>query len=241
MIAPVSLLAAHAAHAPAGRPFGALAFSVAFRVIGALLVFDVAGLATQVREQNRDIAPWGRWVREHWDPPDAPTFVGWIFFLFGAFSTIYFLFKVVAPGTPIAELVTIVLCAVLGVLGLWLVPELWRGPSGRRPHRAQGSRLVRIRFAAVKWLDGDPLQQHRARGFVPVLAFWWSGLIAIVLGAVLGHLDGDAALAVTVLIDAFGAAAVISILFMMTAIADVWPPFVVPPRLRHPTRLPDLR
>jgi hypothetical protein len=174
---PVSLAGAHAAHA--GRPFGALAFSVVFLVIGALLVFDVAGLATQIREQNRDVTAWGRWVREHWDPPDAPTFVGWIFLLFGAFSTIYFLFKVAAPRKPVAGLVTIVLCAVLGVFGLWLVPELWRGPSGRRPHPAHDSRLVRIR--------------------------------------------------------------VISILFMMTAIAYVWPLFVVPPRLRDPTRLPDLR
>ena len=239
MSEPLSRLTAHAASPPAGRPWAALAFVAGFAVLGALMAFDLFRFATLFRPET-GVTRWGRWVRGRWDPPDPVTLVGWGFFLVGAFSTPYFLLAVVAPGTPAADVGSPLLDSLLGAFGLWLVPALWRGPSRRPPLQDRAAGLIRIRYAALSWLDEDPMQQHRARAFVPVLAAYWCGLTAIILGIIMARVNGAAATVLAVGVDVLFLGAVLSALFMVSAVAYGLPRFMVPPHLRN-TPEPPLR
>ncbi len=232
MSEPRSLLTAHAASTPAGRPLETLAFVAGVAVLGALMAFDLCGFATLFRPET-GVTRWGRWVRERWDSRDPVTFVGWSFFLVGAFSTPYFLLAALAPGTLAADVGSPLLDALLGAFGLWLVPALWRGPSRRPPLHDQAARLIRLRYSALSWLDEDPMLQHRARAFVPVLAAYWCGLIAIILDIILAQVNGAAAAVLAVGVDVFFLGAVLSAFFMVSAVAYSLPRFVVPPHLRN--------
>ena len=122
-------------------------------------------------------------------------------------------------------------CAVISAFSLWLLPEVWRGPSGRG--QARGSRLTQVRLAAARWVYENSFQGRRARGFVPSLVVMWALVIGAVPGAVRHHLHGDPALAMTVALDAMGAVALLSIALVVTTITLGWPSFVVPPGLRR--------
>lgn len=90
-----TLLIVHSAQSHAGKPWESLAWSLLPLAVGLILVFDLFGVSTRFREENREpIAPWGNWVRQRRSYPDWPKFCGWTFVLFGAFSTIWFLVAV---------------------------------------------------------------------------------------------------------------------------------------------------
>jgi hypothetical protein len=84
----MSHLAAASAGHGLGHDLASMAICAGFIISGCIFAFDIFGVATKSSKNNADVAPWGRWVRENWNPPNTLVFVGWGFIIFAGISFI---------------------------------------------------------------------------------------------------------------------------------------------------------